>query len=700
MLKKLLLSLHGDILFRNSFYLMLATGVLAGFGFLFWFINARLFSTDNIGIATTLISVMNLIALLSLLGFNAALVRFLPTADNRNEQINTSLVFATIASIALSLLFIAFVGIISPQLIFISQSAWFGIIFVFACVMTTLNTLTDSVFLAHRQTKYTLNINILYSVFKTLAPFAFISWGAMGIFTAAALAQMLGTLLSILALMRWFAYRPSLKVDWLFVVQIWYYNTANYLSTVLNLLPVTLLPIIVINHLGPKSAAYYYIAMMIANLLYTVPYATTKSLFAEGSHDEKYLQDHVRKSIRLITMLLIPAMVVLILGGSIILGLFGEAYASGGAYFLDLLTLAGIAVSIDCLYGALFQIKRNSAAIILSNVVYAVATLGLAYFFLPFGLAGIGIAWTLGNTITAVVSYVLYHYQAYLSESYENVIHERYVPFIYRLQHLISRVKGGSRPKVLLCYPEVPEVWHILYHIAHYLRLTISNDPNAPFDIALVFADTTVRSEDLVLTALTKKGPVINARCGDIRKTHVEEVFEKVFGYGMSVDPRTYTGAYVKKSEINAKHDGKILLAPSEPEAGYIYQRLINNTGVRDGLAADIRVFIMKDSIPGAMYRYKTLEDRFDQTIEAEPAAVDAAFSADELAKMLRFCKEFGLEYGELDVLRDKDDGKMYIVDVSNTPAAPRRGPQLEKNAYDKFIKTISESFASEFLAD
>lgn len=44
---------------------MLSTAVQAFFGFFFWVINARLFTTEEVGIATTLISVMALIGTFS-----------------------------------------------------------------------------------------------------------------------------------------------------------------------------------------------------------------------------------------------------------------------------------------------------------------------------------------------------------------------------------------------------------------------------------------------------------------------------------------------------------------------------------------------------------------------------------------------------------------------------------------------------------
>lgn len=49
---------------------------------------------------------------------------------------------------------------------------------------------------------------------------------------------------------------------------------------------------------------------------------------------------------------------------------------------------------------------------------------------------------------------------------------------------------------------------------------------------------------------------------------------------------------------------------------------------------------------------------------------LEEVFSVDEVKLLLRFCAEIKLDYGEIDVLRDSDDGHIYIVDVK-TPFGP-----------------------------
>jgi ribosomal protein S18 acetylase RimI-like enzyme len=55
---------------------------------------------------------------------------------------------------------------------------------------------------------------------------------------------------------------------------------------------------------------------------------------------------------------------------------------------------------------------------------------------------------------------------------------------------------------------------------------------------------------------------VINYDCLDVRKSTVASAFEEAFGYALSVDPYSYTGGMVLKSEKNGAHDGRILQGP------------------------------------------------------------------------------------------------------------------------------------------
>ncbi len=100
-----------DPLFKNAYFLMLSSVTSAGAGFFFWLIAARFYSTEEVGLVSAIIAAMGLISMLSLLGFDISLVRFLPEREDKKELINSCLTISFIFSLALTLIFIAGISI-------------------------------------------------------------------------------------------------------------------------------------------------------------------------------------------------------------------------------------------------------------------------------------------------------------------------------------------------------------------------------------------------------------------------------------------------------------------------------------------------------------------------------------------------------------------------------------------------------------
>ena len=104
-----------DPLFKNAYFLMLSSVSSAGFGFFFWLIAARFYSTADVGLASAIIAAMGVISMLSLLGFDISLVRFLPERADKTELINSCLTIF-IFSLLLAIIFIAGIELWSPLL--------------------------------------------------------------------------------------------------------------------------------------------------------------------------------------------------------------------------------------------------------------------------------------------------------------------------------------------------------------------------------------------------------------------------------------------------------------------------------------------------------------------------------------------------------------------------------------------------------
>ncbi len=697
MIRERIQGLKQDSLYRNSFFLMLTTAIVSGLGFVFWLITARLFSTEEIGLATTLISTMNLIAILSLLGFNTAFIRFLPRSKFMNEEINTGLMLTGAAGLLFGFCFVVFVGVLSPKLSFI-QNPLLGTIFVLFSGFSALNILIESIFLAYRRTHYTLAINSIHSSLKLGFPFLFIGMGPIGIFAAAALAQGIGFILGLILVVKRFGYRPHLRFYVDVVQRIWRYSTVNYTASVFNLLPMSVLPIIITNQLGATSAAYFYISMMVGNLLYVIPWSIARSLFAEGSHNEDGVRSHAVRSFQINTLLLLPAVLAVVVFSPFVLGIFGHDYANeSSVHFLWLIALSAIPIAVTSSFNALLQIKKDTSSILLTNVIYSIGIIGITFFLLPWDLNGVGIAWLVGNSIAAAGSALLYLFGDIF---WKRVRGGTYVPrtiFTMKKWSLCARIFKRSKRKVLLCYPELPRWYHTLSVIAHRMGYVLTNDPQRAFDAAIAFEDSTFKHSDAVFSRLQQTQKFVNGRCLDISKQRVETIFSSIFGYGISIDPRTHNGECVQKSNENTAHDGRVIMCPCEPEEGYIYQKLVNNV-YDETFVQDIRVIIYGSQVSFVILKYKRLDDRFDNTQSIEVVASEEALSRDERDRIEMFCKEFGLEYGELDILRDKDDSRIYIVDANVTCGSPLRGIHLTSSDYRDLIDKHANAFAHAFL--
>jgi len=382
---------------------MLSTGVMAFFGFFFWMINARLFSPEQVGIATTLISAITLISSFSLLGLGNSLIRYLPTSDRKNEKINTSFTLAGLTSVVFSIIFLVFLKKFSPKLLFIGENIIFSLLFILFIVFSSLNTISENVFIAYRSSKYVLIKNTIFSIAKLILPFALVTLGAYGIFMSLGIALTTAFVFGLIFLILKFNYlfKPIIKMD--IIKRMTRFSLGNYIAGFIGGLPQMALPIFITNSIGAKFSAYFYMDMMIANLLYIVPLAVSQSLFAEGSYGETELKIHLKKAIKIISLILIPVILVIIFFGKYILLAFGKEYSSEGESFLQILAITGIFISINCIGNSIFYIKHKIKLIILVNFIGVFVILSLSTLLVQLNLLGIGVGWIIGQGIISIL---------------------------------------------------------------------------------------------------------------------------------------------------------------------------------------------------------------------------------------------------------------------------------------------------------
>ena len=212
--------------------------------------------------------------------------------------------------------------------------------------------------------------------------------------------------------------------------------------------------------------------------------------------------------------------------------------------------------------------------------------------------------------------------------------------------------------------PDAPRPWYLIWPAVQLSGLRIARSPDEA-DLAMFFEDQT--------TGEPPEGgrPVINANCPDTSKSAVGRAFEAATGRALSVDPTTYTGVMVEKGEANGIHDGRVVEGPTQPVESKSYQRLIDNLA-DDGLVEDLRCPTVGGEIAAVFLKRRPVETRFaNSNAEVHLLDADAVFSEEERDLIRRFCQELGLDWGGLDVLRDRRDGEIWIVDANKTDMGP-----------------------------
>ncbi|MBU4480056.1 oligosaccharide flippase family protein, partial [Patescibacteria group bacterium] len=213
----------------------------------------------------------------------------------------------------------------------------------------------------------------------------------------------IGFCFSLFILIKKFEYKPRFVCYDSIIKHIGQYSFGNYVAGFIGGLPLMVLPLMITNMIGPETTAYYYMAMMIAGLLFVIPGATTQSLFAEGSYDEGKLKEQVKKAVKIIALIMIPAIIVVVLFGDLILLAFGKEYATGGFKFLQIVAVSGVFVGVNAVFIGILNIKKRIKEKVFMNIIRAILILISVYLLIDKGLMGIGFGWMIGVGITSLI---------------------------------------------------------------------------------------------------------------------------------------------------------------------------------------------------------------------------------------------------------------------------------------------------------
>ena len=254
---------------------------------------------------------------------------------------------------------------------------------------------------------------------------------------------------------------------------------------------------------------------------------------------------------------------------------------------------------------------------------------------------------------------------------------------------------------IILAYPDKVSNGAKLWHVCEHFGIQITNNPQTVFDYAIYWCNKTNSMPDWIISQIAQKMNVININCVNVLKSRVDKIWEKSCGYSITINPEKYQYEYVRKSQLQYRshtgevHDGIICDSPQKPDKKFVYQRLID-TSVDGGRFRTLRLPIFKKNIPCIIV--KDSKDRFKEAHSVVEVEYDIFNYIDgvELYNIRKFCRKIGLDYGELDILRDNETERIYVVDVNNIAGDGIFGKLYE--GVDELKTTLAETFKKEFL--
>lgn len=395
-----------DPLYRNSLFLMATTAVTAGLGFFFWMIVARYYTEYEVGVAAAIISAVKLLALISTLGMDIALIRFLPKAREPGEMINSCFTVCGIVALAVSGIFIVGLDLWSPAIVFVREKAMFLLAFIIFAVGWPLSGIVDSVFIAKRRAEFALAKNTIFSLLKIPLPIILVLFfHAFGIVSSWGVAIGIALIISLFLFLPRVQerYKPVLRIKLNIIKDIWKYSAGNYFVSIFSTAPSLVLPIIIVNLVSAEQTAYFYVAWMISTLLLAIPFAVSTSLFAEGVHSEEELAANARRSLRFILLLLVPAIALLVLLGKWLLLLFGESYSSNALTLLWILGFSSLFAGVNSIYYTVLRVRDRIGELLMIRALIAITVLVTSSLIMPtVGIVGIGYAWIGAQGLTSI----------------------------------------------------------------------------------------------------------------------------------------------------------------------------------------------------------------------------------------------------------------------------------------------------------
>lgn len=397
-----------SVKFINAGSLVGTTAVTSMLGLAYWWVAARWFPPQAVGLGSAAISAMTLLGTVCIVGLGTLLVGELPRQPGKEGSlISAALIIVGGIGGCAGMVFAVVAPFVAVDFQTLRASIVDIVLFASGVSLTAITLVLDQAMIGLLRGELQFWRNTLFAVAKLAALFAASLWLSHSVGLTIYTTWAVGNALSLAALVGVAVLKRGgfSRRDWPEWGLLRKLGPAALQHHLLNLTlqaPMLALPVLVTVVLSATTNAWFYVSWQVAGFMFVVPTIILTVLYATISGNPTALAQKTRLTLSLAFVASMVAAVVALLAARQVLGLFGQAYAEQAASSLRILPLGSFPIIIKHHYVAICRMQGRMACATLSMIVGGLFELGVAALGARFGgLPGLSLGWVAAAYIEA-----------------------------------------------------------------------------------------------------------------------------------------------------------------------------------------------------------------------------------------------------------------------------------------------------------
>jgi O-antigen/teichoic acid export membrane protein len=352
-------------LIGNAVSMMSTTLVTSLLGVVFWWVAARYFTQEAVGVGSAAVSAMTLLGFAGSLGMGTLLMGELPRRPGgRRSLLDAALAVTTLTGAVAGLAFALLAPLFSAELESLGQSWAAALLFAVAVGLTSFAYVIDQSLIGMLRGRLQFARNCVFAVVKlaALVPVAaaVADPGATWIYAVWG-----GGIAASLIVLAGF-YREGegepLRPDFAALGALRGHAASHHGFNLALLAPSMVVPIVVVSMISADANASFYVAWMISGFISMVPVSLATVLYAVASADPSRLTAQLRLTFAISFGVGLAANLLLLPAAGPVLEVFGSDYAEQAEIPLHILALGVFPLTVKTAYVALQRVRRRTGA--------------------------------------------------------------------------------------------------------------------------------------------------------------------------------------------------------------------------------------------------------------------------------------------------------------------------------------------------